>query len=169
MSLISDWRDMAYSPTADKGELQRLWQDYFLKEKAIYAELLKDPDTEVRGTVSELADKYKVTVMYMTGFLDGINDSLKTANDLEEMTEDTEVSLGFDKEKLFRNMVDAKADWLYELPEWDDIYSKEEQERLITDQKKSHTFVREGRKIGRNEPCPCGSGKKYKNCHGQGA
>ncbi|MGM9539318.1 SEC-C metal-binding domain-containing protein, partial [Anaerovibrio sp.] len=24
--------------------------------------------------------------------------------------------------------------------------------------------VREGRKIGRNEPCPCGSGKKYKNC-----
>ncbi len=29
------------------------------------------------------------------------------------------------------------------------------------------TFVREGRKIGRNEPCPCGSGKKYKQCHGR--
>jgi preprotein translocase subunit SecA len=28
------------------------------------------------------------------------------------------------------------------------------------------TFVRSERKIGRNEPCPCGSGKKYKNCHG---
>ncbi len=28
-------------------------------------------------------------------------------------------------------------------------------------------FVREGRKIGRNEPCPCGSGKKYKRCHGK--
>ena len=27
------------------------------------------------------------------------------------------------------------------------------------------TFVREGRKVGRNEPCPCGSGKKYKQCH----
>jgi preprotein translocase subunit SecA len=27
-------------------------------------------------------------------------------------------------------------------------------------------FVRDGRKIGRNEPCPCGSGKKYKQCHG---
>jgi preprotein translocase subunit SecA len=27
--------------------------------------------------------------------------------------------------------------------------------------------VREGRKVGRNEPCPCGSGKKYKHCHGQ--
>jgi len=29
------------------------------------------------------------------------------------------------------------------------------------------TFVREGRKVGRNEPCPCGSGKKYKHCHGK--
>lgn len=29
------------------------------------------------------------------------------------------------------------------------------------------TFVREERKVGRNEPCPCGSGKKYKQCHGQ--
>ncbi|MEZ5671689.1 MAG: SEC-C metal-binding domain-containing protein [Thiotrichaceae bacterium] len=28
-------------------------------------------------------------------------------------------------------------------------------------------FVRNERKIGRNEPCPCGSGKKYKHCHGQ--
>jgi preprotein translocase subunit SecA len=31
-----------------------------------------------------------------------------------------------------------------------------------------HTpYVREGRKVGRNEPCPCGSGKKYKQCHGK--
>jgi preprotein translocase subunit SecA len=29
------------------------------------------------------------------------------------------------------------------------------------------TFKREGRKVGRNEPCPCGSGKKYKQCHGK--
>jgi len=29
------------------------------------------------------------------------------------------------------------------------------------------TFVREGRKVGRNEPCPCGSGDKYKHCHGR--
>jgi preprotein translocase subunit SecA len=32
----------------------------------------------------------------------------------------------------------------------------------------SHTpYTRQGRKIGRNEPCPCGSGKKYKQCHGR--
>ncbi len=30
-----------------------------------------------------------------------------------------------------------------------------------------HTFVREAEKIGRNAPCPCGSGKKYKQCHGR--
>ena len=29
------------------------------------------------------------------------------------------------------------------------------------------TFVREEKKVGRNEPCPCGSGKKYKQCHGK--
>ena len=29
------------------------------------------------------------------------------------------------------------------------------------------TFVRDGRKVGRNEPCPCGSGKKFKQCHGR--
>ena len=28
-------------------------------------------------------------------------------------------------------------------------------------------FVREGRKVGRNDQCPCGSGKKYKQCHGK--
>jgi preprotein translocase subunit SecA len=28
-------------------------------------------------------------------------------------------------------------------------------------------FVRAGQKVGRNDPCPCGSGKKYKHCHGR--
>ncbi len=35
------------------------------------------------------------------------------------------------------------------------------------EQEEGKTFVREGRKVGRNEPCPCGSGKKYKQCHGR--
>jgi len=34
---------------------------------------------------------------------------------------------------------------------------------------KVETFVREDKKVGRNEPCPCGSGKKYKQCHGRAA
>jgi preprotein translocase subunit SecA len=36
------------------------------------------------------------------------------------------------------------------------------------EEEQAHTpYVREGRKVGRNEPCPCGSGKKYKHCHGK--
>ncbi|WP_415893583.1 preprotein translocase subunit SecA [Neptuniibacter sp. PT8_73] len=35
------------------------------------------------------------------------------------------------------------------------------------EQAQPETFVRDGRKVGRNEPCPCGSGKKYKQCHGK--
>jgi preprotein translocase subunit SecA len=34
--------------------------------------------------------------------------------------------------------------------------------------RKPETFVREEKKVGRNDPCPCGSGKKYKHCHGTG-
>ena len=136
------------------------------KEKGIYAKLLAAPDEVVTGTVKELAEKYDVELMIMTGFLDGINDSLKEENPIEEMTEDTVVNLGFDKEKLYKNMVMAKADWLYELPQWKEIYSEEELKRLYKEQKES-TTIRKGKKIGRNDPCPCGSGKKYKKCCGK--
>ena len=169
MALLDQWRDMAYSATANKGDLQRLWKDYFMKERDIYAVLLKNPDEEVKGTVKELAEKYGVDIMTMTGFLDGIQESLKSENDIENMEEDTEVSLGFDKEKLYKNMVAAKADWLYGLEEWNAIFSEEERERLYKEQKRSQTFVRAEKKVGRNDPCPCGSGKKYKHCCGRNA
>ncbi|GAA3933878.1 preprotein translocase subunit SecA [Luteimonas lutimaris] len=43
-----------------------------------------------------------------------------------------------------------------------------EQARLAQEAAAAHTPVtREGPKVGRNDPCPCGSGKKYKHCHGQ--
>ena len=57
MALLKTWRDMAYSETANKGDLQRLWTSYFQQETDIYAELLKNPDEEVKGTVKELAEK----------------------------------------------------------------------------------------------------------------
>ena len=40
-------------------------------------------------------------------------------------------------------------------------------EEMSAQESEHQPFVREGRKIGRNEPCPCGSGKKYKHCHGR--
>ena len=124
MALLQQWHDMAYSETANKGDLQRLWSDYFQKEKEIYAQILKTPDKAVKGTVKELADKFEVDLMTMTGFLDGINDSLKKQNPIDEMEEDTKVSLGFDKELLYKNMVGAGADWLYNLEEWNEIFDE---------------------------------------------
>jgi uncharacterized protein YecA (UPF0149 family) len=168
MALLQQWRDMAYSETANKGDLQRLWSAYFQKEKEIYAQLLKTQDEEVKGTVKELADKYEVDLMTMTGFLDGINDSLKQANPIEEMEEDTEVSLGFDIELLYKNMVAAGADWLYNLEEWNDIFDEDKRKALYREQKES-TTVHKDKKIYPNDPCPCGSGKKYKKCCGRNA
>ena len=102
MALLEQWRSMAYSETANKGDLQRLWAAYFEKEKEIYAQLLKNPDEVVKGTVKALAEKYDVDIMTMTGFLDGIDESLVESNPIEEMEEDTEVNLGFDKALLYK-------------------------------------------------------------------
>ena len=165
-SLLEQWREMAYDQKKTREQLKSLWDAYFQVEKGVYEKLLSDPDTEVKGTVRELAEKYNMDVMTMVGFLDGINDSLKEANPIETMEEDTEVSLAFDKEKLYKNMVDARADWLYELPQWNDVYDEETRKRLFLEQRKSGT-IRKEKKIGRNDPCPCGSGKKYKKCCGK--
>lgn len=166
MALLEKWREIAYNESADKNELQALWRDYFQEEKEIYAKLLKNPDEVVKGTVKELADRYGVSLMTMTGFLDGINDSLKEANPIEEMEEDTEVNLGFDKALLYKNMVAAEADWLYNLEEWKDIFDEDTRKALYKEQKSSTTIVK-GAKIYPNDPCPCGSGKKYKKCCGK--
>ena len=119
MSLLEQWRETAYSKEMNKTQLQNFWSTYFAIEKEIYEKLLENPDEEVKGTVKELAARYGQEVFTMVGFLDGINESLKEPNPIETMEEDTVVSLAFDKEKLYKNMVDAKADWLYELPQWD--------------------------------------------------
>jgi SEC-C domain-containing protein len=167
MALLEQWRAMAYSETANKADLQRLWAVYFEKEKEIYAQLLKNPDEVVTGTVKELAEKYDVDIMTMTGFLDGIDDSLAESNLIEEMEEDTQVSLGFDKALLYKNMVAAGADWLYELEEWNDIFDEDTRKALYKEQKSSTTIVKD-KKVYPNDPCPCGSGKKYKKCCGKG-
>lgn len=168
MALLKQWQKVAYDETRDKGSLQKFWADYFSLETSVYEKLLAEPDVEVKGTVKELAEKYGLSVLEMTGFLDGINDSLVTPNPIEEMEEDTVVSLAFDKVKLYKNMVEAKADWLYELPQWEAIFDAETRKALYLEQKKSGTIVK-GPKVGRNDPCPCGSGKKYKQCCGKKA
>lgn len=166
MALLDEWKKIAYDESVGQEQLQKIWGSYFQTEKEIYMQLLKNPDEVVKGTVRELADKFHVPVLTMTGFLDGINDSLVEPNPIEEMVEDTEVNLGFDKALLYKNMVAADADWLYNLEEWNDIFDEETKKALYREQKSSTTIVKEA-KVYPNDPCPCGSGKKYKKCCGR--
>ena len=165
-TLYQQWQDLAYDETADRSQLEKFWGTYFQIEKEIYEKLLSNPDEVVKGTVKELAEKFGQEVLTMIGFLDGINESLLIEIDLDTVEEDTVVSLAFDKERLYKNMVAAKADWLYELPQWKEIFSEEELKKFYKEQQAS-TTLRKPKKIGRNDPCPCGSGKKYKKCCGR--
>lgn len=166
MGLLQDWREYAYGVELESKAGKAIWDKYFKEEKIVYQQLLADPNVVVSGTVQELADRYGMELKYMVGFLDGINESLKEANPIETMDVDTQVTLDIDVEKLYYNMVAAKAEWLYEMPEWDNILTQERRTELYWQQKKSGTVVKE-KKVGRNDPCPCGSGKKYKFCCGR--
>ena len=165
MTLLEQWRGSAYNENMTQEQYNQFWNHYFVIEKGFYESLLADNEV-VTGTIPQLAEKYGIDKMVMVGILDGINDSLKQPNPIETMDENTRVNLVFDKEKLYKNMVYAKADWLYNLPMWDDIFDKETKHRLYMEQKKSGTVI-VGKKVGRNDPCPCGSGKKYKFCCGK--
>lgn len=168
MALLQDWRDYAYKFDDQTQEGQQFWLTYFNVEQGIYEKLLADRDTVVTGTVKELVKKFDVELQLFVGFLDGINDSLKEANPIEDMEEDTTVTLDIDFEKLYYNMVGCRAEWLYTLDAWDDILTEEKRKELYKASRSSGTVVK-GEKIGRNDPCPCGSGKKYKKCCGRNA
>ena len=166
MSLYDGWQAMMQD--TETPEFAEFWNTYIATEKEAYRKILSDTAVIFSGKASELAETFGMDERIFAGFLDGINDSLVTPNPIDEMEEDTKVSLAFDKEKLYKNMVDAKADWLYNLPMWDDIFDQDTKHALYLEQKKSGTVV-VGKKIGRNDPCPCGSGKKYKKCCGKNA
>lgn len=169
MTILETWRNLAYGDGLDDKAKEKLWSDYFVVEKGIYEQLLSEPDKVVEGTVKELAKRYGTSTQTMTGFLDGINDSLKGfTNPIDTMDEDTEVKLELDLEKLYYNMVEAKAEWLYQLPRWEELLPADKRKELYKKQKASGTIVK-GTRIGRNDPCPCGSGKKYKKCCGKSA
>lgn len=167
MTLLENWRNLAYGDGLDDKKREELWSGYFAIEKGIYEQILSNPAEVVEGTVKELAEKYGTEVLIMTGFLDGINESLKGyENQIETMDENTVVKIEIDPEKLYWNMVEAKAEWLYRLPQWDAILTPEKRKELYRDQKASGT-VRNEQKVYPNDPCPCGSGKKYKKCCGK--
>lgn len=164
MNLYEQWEDIA-NVERSAEEHNKFWQEYFEEEKSVYAKVLGDKKNPVEGKISELASKYGVSEVTFIGFIDGINTSLKKEVDVEKLESDSEVSIDIDYEKLYFNMHDAKAEWLYELTEWEDILTEEKRKEIAKEYRESK-IVRVT-KIGRNEPCPCGSGKKYKKCCGK--
>ena len=164
-TLLENWRNTAYGNGMNKQEQEALWQKYFALEKGFYEEILKDPKKVYEGSVKELAEKFSIDPFIFVGILDGIDESLAGYhNPIDTMEEDTVVKIQIDPEKLYYNMVEAKASWLYELPAWDSSLTEEKRKELYKEQKKSGTVKRESKKIYPNDACPCGSGKKYKKC-----
>ena len=165
MSLYARWTDMVVDYVKTKGE-KAFWQEYSKVETNIYKDLLANHNEVKKTTIEELSKKYDSTVEFVMGFVDGINESLKNSYDLEKVDENTELVFDIDLENLYFNMLDAKADYLYTLPQWDGIFS-EEKRAEIQKQYKESKIVRNFDKVGRNDLCPCGSGKKYKKCCGK--
>ena len=162
MSLYTKWRSMA-EEERNQDEYDAFWGEYLPKEQAIYEVILGDTKNVVSGTVSALAKKYDMDSATFVGFLDGINSSLVEEINLEELKATNKVELAVDIEKLYFNMLDAQADWLYNLPQWDDLLNDDEKKVIKKAYNTTKIVVKEN-KVGRNDPCPCGSGRKYKQC-----
>jgi preprotein translocase subunit SecA len=167
MSLFSQWKDMAGAEMSEK-ETKSFWKEYYDIETEAYKKILSAKQDFYKGAFSEIAAQFSMSSVVFAGFMDGINDSLKNSyDDLDKLEEDTQISLDVDFEKLYYNMLEAKAKWLYTLDEWDGIFPQEKRHEIHDKWRDDRQAV--SNKVGRNDPCPCGSGKKYKKCHGVNA
>ena len=165
MSLFKEWND-DLEGIKTQEDYKNFWDKYLTKETEIYKEILSNKITKLEGSLKELADKFQASPKQFVGFLDGANTSFLEKLELEDVTEESPISAELDYEKLLWNMHEAKADWLYGLKEWDNIFPEEKRKEIRKDFNRSKQAVSE-KTVGRNEPCPCGSGKKYKKCCGK--
>ena len=168
MSLFESWNN--YGEDAKERsveEYKHVVENYLGRERDVYAHILSNTDEVLEGTIAELGKRFNMDEVEFLGFVDGINTSLVNGEyDLTDFTGESEVRLEVDLKKLYWNMLDAKAEWLYNLPQWKNLLTDIERATIKRDYNKSKTVVK-AKKVGRNEPCPCGSGKKYKNCCGR--
>ena len=165
MNLYDKWTNMVTEYVKSKGEIA-FWNEYKNVELKIYKDILSNKNFDFKSSIAGLAKKYDINEDFIVGFVDGINESLLTEVNIEEITADQEIEFKIDVEKLYFNMLDAKADYLYNLAEWKDLLSNEKIKEITTNWRNSKIVVNQV-KIGRNELCTCGSGKKYKKCCGK--
>ena len=163
MTLYESWMSKAF--TKEGRSVDAVWDEYLPREQKIYEYILGEKVQNIEGTVGELAARFQMKPEEIVAFVDGINEVIPEPYAVNELVEGSEVKLYIDFEKLYKKMVEYKAEHLYNLPQWDGIFDEQKRKELFVQQKKSRTIVK-GQKIGRNDPCPCGSGKKYKKCCG---
>lgn len=166
MGLFTQWNDLAQMERTPE-QTNAFWKEYFALETKNYEKILREKDKVFSGKLTELAQEFDMEPVVFTGFLDGINTSLKKDINLEKLKEESEITLDIDFEKLYFNMMEAKASWLYNLPQWEDVLPEEKRREITKAWRSSKMAVSE--KIDRNAPCPCGSGLKYKKCCGKNA
>ena len=123
MSLFAEWKDLMENQTEETFE--EFWKEYSETETKIYKHILSNHEEHLTGTVAELVEKFQVNKVIFMGFLDGINSSLNTPNDLDSVDDNFMVDLDIDFEKLYFNMLDAEADYLYTLKEWEQVLPEE--------------------------------------------
>lgn len=165
MSLYTEWNENLKEITS-QDEYQEFFKNYMGKEAECYKKILESKNPTIKGTLKDLAVQNEMSNLEFIGFLDGASTSFKDTLNLDDLTEDSEITAEFNWEKLLWNMHDAKADWLYGMNEWDNIFDEEKKKEIKKDFNKSKQVI-VGEKTGRNDPCPCGSGKKYKKCCGK--
>ena len=163
MSLYKQWLDLMEGQTDETFEA--FWKEYSETETRVYAHILESKEPRLTGKFSELAAKFEADPVIFMGFLDGIQTSLNNPFELDAVTEDTDIDLDIDFEKLYFNILKSDADYLYTLKAWEGIFSEDKIMQIIKDFKRSK-IVHKEKEPGRNDPCPCGSGKKYKKCCG---
>ena len=165
MSLYKQWTENLESIKTQE-DYQTFFNEYMSKETECYRNILQAKNPAIEGKIKDLAEKNNMAEVEFMGFLDGANSSFKEALVLDDLTEESEIKAQLDFEKLLWNMHDAKAEWLYGMKEWEEIFDKEKIKQIKKEYNRSKTVVK-GDKIGRNDPCPCGSGLKYKKCCGK--
>ena len=182
MSLMQQWQELTDNQT--EATIDAFWKEYCDAEIKIYSDIIsraerngEDVTGSLKGNFGELVEQFGVDPVIFMGFIDGVHTSLvegtgivagKSDIDLESIDESSDIDLTIDMKKLNFNMLKADAKHLYGIEGWLDLLTEDELKQIVKDFRKSGTVVK-GKKIGRNDPCPCGSGKKYKHCCGKNA
>jgi len=164
MTIFEQWKGLIENQTDDTFEA--FWKEYSETETRIYTAILTRPTQPMTGTFKELVDRFSADPVLFMGFLDGIQTSLVESFPIENIDEASPISILVNPETLYLNMLIADAEYLYSLPQWDDVLTDTKRVAITKTYKKTKIVVNNN-KTGRNDPCPCGSGKKYKHCCGK--